>query len=211
MTTIAGVPISVLTDSYKATHFLQYPSASKMVAYGEFRSGYNKDRSDTRFVSYGIRYMIDNYIAKQWTMEDVERASLFFSTHMAPMYTEFPFPKEMFAKFVNENNELGKDSPLIPSRLQDFGFRGCTSVEQSIIGGCAHLLSFSGSDTMSAAYYAQFNLNGGRPVANSIPATEHSVMTAWPTEQEAIENMIKHFGHGTFACVMGSHGYAKVL
>lgn len=38
---------------------------------------------------------------------------------------------------------------------QDFGFRGCTSVEQSIIGGCAHLLSFVGSDTMSAAYYAQ--------------------------------------------------------
>lgn len=27
-----GVPISVLTDSYKATHFLQYPKATKMVA-----------------------------------------------------------------------------------------------------------------------------------------------------------------------------------
>ncbi len=27
-----GVPISVLTDSYKATHFLQYPKAQKMVA-----------------------------------------------------------------------------------------------------------------------------------------------------------------------------------
>jgi len=38
---------------------------------------------------------------------------------------------------------------------QDFGFRGCTSVEQSILGGTAHLLSFTGSDTMSAAYYAQ--------------------------------------------------------
>lgn len=29
----------------------------------------------------------------------------------------------------------------------------------------------------------QFMLNGGRPVGQSIPATEHSVMTAWPTEQ----------------------------
>lgn len=28
----AAVPISVLTDSYKATHFLQYPGAKKMVA-----------------------------------------------------------------------------------------------------------------------------------------------------------------------------------
>jgi hypothetical protein len=26
---------------------------------------------------------------------------------------------------------------------------------------------------MSAAYYAQFVLNGGQPVAQSIPATEH--------------------------------------
>jgi hypothetical protein len=49
----------------------------------------------------------------------------------------------------------GASSPLVPSRLHDFGFRGCTSVEQSVIGGCAHLLSFTGSDTMSAAYYAQ--------------------------------------------------------
>jgi len=71
---------------------------------------------------------------------------------------------------------------LVPSRLHDFGFRGCTCVEQSILGGTAHLLSFTGSDTMSAAYYAQFNLNGGRSVASSIPATEHSVMTSWPTE-----------------------------
>lgn len=26
------IPISVLTDSYKASHFVQYPDASKMVA-----------------------------------------------------------------------------------------------------------------------------------------------------------------------------------
>lgn len=28
------IPISVLTDSYKATHYLQYPGAQKMVAVG---------------------------------------------------------------------------------------------------------------------------------------------------------------------------------
>lgn len=28
-------------------------------------------------------------------------------------------------------------------------------MEQSIIGGCAHLLNFDGTDTMAAAYYAQ--------------------------------------------------------
>ncbi|KAJ9525932.1 hypothetical protein QJQ45_009410 [Haematococcus lacustris] len=202
-------------------------------------------------------------------------------THMAPLYTEFPFPRSIFEQFVKENNgwfpvkiqalpegtvthcrvpvyqvtaegpytplctfletlltmiwypttvatlsrrardvvegsfrrtsDAGSDSPLVASRLHDFGFRGCTSVEQSVIGGCAHLLSFVGTDTLSAAYYAQFHLNGGRPVAQSIPATEHSVMTAWPTERAAIENMIEHFGTGVFACVMDSYDYAKAL
>jgi hypothetical protein len=57
----------------------------------------------------------------------------------------------------------------------------------------------------------QFELNGGRPVASSIPATEHSVMTSWPDERAAIENMIEHFGTGVFACVMDSYDYAAAL
>jgi hypothetical protein len=31
------LPLSVLTDSYKAGHFAQYPAAKLMVAYGEAR------------------------------------------------------------------------------------------------------------------------------------------------------------------------------
>ncbi|GIL51514.1 hypothetical protein Vafri_7487 [Volvox africanus] len=276
-----GVPISVLSDSYKATHFLQYPKAQKMVAYGEFRQGFNKDKTDTRMVSYGIRYLVDNYIAKPWTMEDVEMAEAFYRTHMSPGYTPFPFPRQLFEKFIRENNGFfpvklealpegtciharvpvyqitatgeysplctfletmltmiwyptsvatlsrrsrdvveasfgrtsdgGTSSPLVEGRLVDFGFRGCTSVEQSIIGGCAHLLSFTSSDTMSAAFYAQFKLNGGRPVGQSIPATEHSVMTSWPTEAAAMSNMIDNFGTGIYACVMDSYDYCKAL
>lgn len=48
-------------------------------------------------------------------------------------------------------------------------------------------------------------------MASSIPATEHSVMTSWPTEQAAIENMIRKFGDGIFACVMDSYDYAHAL
>ncbi len=56
----------------------------------------------------------------------------------------------------------------------------------------------------------QFHLNDGEPVAMSIPATEHSVMTAWRTEREALENMIDQFGMGIFACVMDSYDYVEV-
>jgi len=64
---------------------------------------------------------------------------------------------------------------------------------------------------MSAGYYAQFELNHGTPVASSIPATEHSVMTAWDTEQEAMETMLDRFGDGTFATVMDSYDYSRAL
>jgi nicotinamide phosphoribosyltransferase len=119
--------------------------------------------------------------------------------------------RDIVEGFFDKTCENGKASVLVESRLHDFGFRGCTSVEQSIIGGCAHLLNFVGSDTMSAAFYAQFELNGGKAVAQSIPATEHSVMTSWPNEKAAIDNMISHYGNGLFACVMDSYDYANAL
>uniref|UniRef100_A0A383W1M1 Nicotinamide phosphoribosyltransferase n=1 Tax=Tetradesmus obliquus TaxID=3088 RepID=A0A383W1M1_TETOB len=270
-----------MTDSYKASHFLQYPTSKKMVAYGEFRTGYNKDEQDSRILVYGLRYILENYVMRPWTADDVEKADIFFKTHMAPGHTSFPFPKDLYMKFVVENNgyfpvkiqalqdgtcvhahvpvyqitaedeyaplctfletlltmmwypttvatlsrrardiiaaafeasaDGGAASPLLPSRLHDFGFRGCTTMEQSVLGGCAHLINFDGSDTMSAAYYAQFHLNGGRPVGMSIPATEHSVMTCWPDERAAIFNMIEHFGAGCFATVMDSYDYGAAL
>ena len=64
---------------------------------------------------------------------------------------------------------------------------------------------------MSAAYYAQFHLNNGSPVGSSIPATEHSVMTSYLTEKQAMEHMIKQFGSGVFAIVMDSYDYAAAL
>jgi len=211
----------------------------------------------------------------------VEKIDLFYRTHNVA-FTQYPFPKDLFLRFVRENDgyfpvkieslpegtvavahtpvyqitaegdysrlvtfletiltqvwypttvatlsrrtrdiveeafKKSVDEPLmflLDSRLHDFGFRGCTCVEQSILGGTAHLLNFGGSDTMSACYYAQFALNRGRPVATSIPATEHSVMTSWPNEKAAMQNMIKHFGgeNKVFACVMDSYDYKNAL
>eukprot|EP00955_Chlamydomonas_euryale_P114302 366268-Chlamydomonas_euryale.AAC.2 len=51
-----------------------YPRAQ----YGEFRSGFDKDKEDTRMLFYGIRYIVEEYVSKQWTMEDVERADQFY-------------------------------------------------------------------------------------------------------------------------------------
>ncbi|KCV67774.1 hypothetical protein H696_05717 [Fonticula alba] len=100
---------------------------------------------------------------------------------------------------------------LVPSRLHDFGFRGCTSVEQTIIGGTAHLLNFEGTDNVSAAYFAQYALNDGHFAGVSIPATEHSVMTSFETEKAAMLHMIETFGSSIFAVVMDSLDYGRAL
>jgi nicotinamide phosphoribosyltransferase len=50
---------AIMSDSYKATHFLMYPDATQMSAYGGFRKPY-PDMNDNRFVFYGIRYIIEN-------------------------------------------------------------------------------------------------------------------------------------------------------
>ena len=46
--------------------------------YGEFRSGFDRDTEDTRMVVYGIRYLLETYLHRQWTVEDVEKADKFY-------------------------------------------------------------------------------------------------------------------------------------
>lgn len=104
-----------------------------------------------------------------------------------------------------------KDAWLLNSRLHDFGYRGVSSEESAVLGGMAHLVNFEGTDTMSAAFYAQKYYNGGKPVATSIPATEHSVMMSWKTESDAIGNMVEVFGKSIFACVMDTYDYDNAI
>ena len=61
------------------------------------------DEVDTRVVVYGIRYIVENFLEKRWTMADVELAAHFYSTHGA-LGAEFPFPRHLFEKFVLEND-----------------------------------------------------------------------------------------------------------
>jgi len=275
---ISEIPAAVLSDSYKAGHPSQYPdNVIQMSAYGEFRKPMFDH--DYRCVYFGGRYYTETFLNRQWTMEEMDQAADFFSTHNVP-FTPYPFPEELFRKFVRENDgyfpvkvEMIPDGtvlyPHVPvyqitasgeyaklvtfletiltmvwhpsnvatlaaharsriqaafdrtvekenhwkidSRLHDFGFRGTSSIESAVLGGMGHLLSFQGSDTMAAAYYAQYAYNGGKPVAMSIPATEHSVMTSWPDELSAVRNMFEKFPGGLLATVGDSYDWNKFL
>jgi hypothetical protein len=46
--------------------------------YGEFRSGYGGDTGDTRIVLYGVRYILENFLLRRWSQEDVDRSDKFY-------------------------------------------------------------------------------------------------------------------------------------
>jgi len=90
-------------------------------------------------------------------------------------------------------------------KLQDFGFRGVSSVESAAIGGAGHLVNFLGSDTMVA--YMCAHKYYGEPMAGfSIPASEHSTITSWTRgkELDAFKNMLTVYPTGLVACVSDS-------
>lgn len=103
----------------------------------------------------------------------------------------------------------GTDGPEnLAYRLHDFGYRGSTSYESSAIGGAAHLVNFRGTDTLSALELVDeyYNDRSGVAAGHSIPAAEHSTITAWGEENEegAYWNMLTQFPEGLVAVVSDS-------
>ena len=64
-----------------------------------------------------------------------------------------------------------------------------------LVGACAHLTSFYGTDTVSGCILAYNYYLATEMAASSIPASEHSTMVSWTRkrEREAYENMLGLF------------------
>lgn len=72
------------TDSYKASHWLQYPQGTtKVFSYLESRGG---RYGQTLF--FGLQYIMKEYLTKLVTVEMVEQAEKFFKLHGEPFNTE---------------------------------------------------------------------------------------------------------------------------
>ncbi len=82
-------------------------------------------------------------------------------------------------------------------KLHDFGARGVSSQESAALGGLGHLVNFAGTDNLAALVGASRWYGMDQELAGfSIPAAEHSTMTAWGREHEAdaYANMVAQFG-----------------
>lgn len=100
---------------------------------------------------------------------------------------------------------------LVGFVLNDFGFRGVSSVQSAKIGGSAHLVNFRGSDTIVASKLIQDIYNTDTVYGLSIPATEHSIMTlkGEEGEEELMELVLRTFPTGIVACVSDSFNIFK--
>lgn len=70
------------TDSYKASHYLQYPpNTSSMFSYIESRGS---DEGYEKTVFFGLQYFLKAYLTYRVTPEDVEEAKEFYALHGEP-------------------------------------------------------------------------------------------------------------------------------
>jgi nicotinamide phosphoribosyltransferase len=243
------------TDSYKASHWIQYPpNTTRTFFYLESRG---TERSWENTVFFGLQYILKRYFLNKINQEMVEEARQVITAHGLPfnydgwsrlvekydgklplriravpegsviplrnalmtvettddeffwlagwfetqlMRIWYPITVATQSYYIRKDiyrflQETADDPDAeIPFKLHDFGSRGVSSQETAAIGGAAHLVNFQGTDTMAALLLHREFYNA--PMAGfSIPAAEHSTMTAWgqECEAEAYRNMLKQF------------------
>ena len=256
------------TDSYKASHFLQYPAGTQVVSsYIESRGG---QFPQTLF--FGLQAFIKEYLLKPVTTADIDEAEALFAAHGVPFFRQgweqivqqhdgfLPIeiqalPEGMVVptsnalvqirntdpqafwltsyletallravwypttvatlswqvkQSIRQALETTCDNPAneLPFKLHDFGARGVSSHESAALGGMAHLVNFMGGDTVVALLAAR-KYYGADMAGFSIPAAEHSTITAWGREGEAdaYANMLQQFGQAGKLLAVVSDSY----
>ena len=240
------------TDSYKTSHWLQYPPGTQAVfSYIEARGG-----SLPYTVFFGLQALLKEYFTEPVTADDVALAAEVCASHGVPFhregwqhivqahggrlplriravpegtvvpvnhalvtventdpacwwltsYVETALLRVWYPTTVATHSHATRrligdalartgDPAGLPFKLHDFGARGVSSLESAMLGGMAHLVNFQGTDTMTALLGARTYY--GEPMAGfSIPAAEHSTITAWGRggEVDAYRNMLRQFG-----------------
>ncbi|HET9819382.1 MAG TPA: nicotinate phosphoribosyltransferase [Rhodanobacteraceae bacterium] len=255
------------TDSYKASHWLQYPpGVDATFFYLESRGGVYE-----RTLFFGLQSILKEYLSRPVTAAMIDEAKTFFAAHgepfneagwqhvveahggklplriravaegtvvpthqtlmtiestcpdcfWVPSYVEtllmrvwYPITVATISWHVKqtlrEYLDKTSDDPAgqVPFKLHDFGSRGVSSAESAALGGMAHLVNFRGTDTVLGVLAAR-EYYGEDMAGVSIPASEHSTITAWGREREldAYRNMLRQFAKpgSVVACVSDSY------
>jgi len=128
--------------------------------------------------------------------------------------TAYQYAK-VFTAYANET--VGSDHSFIPWQGHDFSFRGMSGVEDALLSGAGHLLSFAGTDTIPAIDFLEEYYNADcekELVGGSVAATEHSVMCMGTqnNEIETFERLIMDiYPKGIVSIVSDTWDFWKVI
>jgi nicotinamide phosphoribosyltransferase len=107
-----------------------------------------------------------------------------------------------------------EEKDALPFMLHDFGYRGATGDEAAARGGAAHLINFVGTDTLVGMELALSEYAAApESLAFSVPATEHSVMTALGRDGEfkVVQKLFKDYPTGILSIVIDSYDTYKFV
>ena len=118
----------------------------------------------------------------------------------------------------------GTDPEFVPWQGHDFSFRGMSGIFDAAQSGAGHLLSFTGTDTISAIDYLEDYYGGTGLIGGSVPASEHSVSCAGSAcdsldlahvevgELEYFRRMIEDlYPSGIVSCVADTYDFFRVV
>lgn len=257
--------IILASDSYKQSHFLQYPPEARAIsAYVEARP----NPFSARLIFLGLQTWLIDKLGKPVTHADIDEAEAICAAHGVPfnragwaaivdrhggwlpleiralpegmvvptgmplvelVNTDPDFPwlttfvetallravwypstvatlSAQCRAVIGAGLEQSSDDPAgqLPFKLHDFGARGVSSGESAGLGGMAHLVNFMGTDTMEGLLAARRYYDADMP-GFSIPAAEHSTITSWGRDREAVayRNLLDRFdGEGKVVAVV---------
>lgn len=260
-------------DSYKVSHWLQYPPQTEYISYYiEARSG------ELDVLMFGLQAFIKEYLAKPISQQDIDEAEQVLVAH------GLPFNRAGWEKLLHKHQgwlplriEAVPEGTILPVsnvvcqitntdpeffwlagyietallraiwypstvasisyackqkirqallqssddlsglefQLHDFGARGASSLETVALGSLAHLVNFKGTDSISALLAASRWYQAKSVPAFSIPAAEHSTITAWGKDREidAYNNLVDQFSgeNKIYAVVSDSYNLWNVV
>lgn len=114
-------------------------------------------------------------------IESVMSTIIWMPITSATIAAEYRRILDNYAKITVGNTDF------VQWQAHDFSFRGMAGVEACMLSGAAHLLSFTGTDTIPAIYFLEkyYQANVEKEiVGSSVVATEHAIMMAGEKENE---------------------------
>lgn len=175
-------PNAVAVDHLEALHDLGYlPLHIKSIEEGS--------RVNLKVPVLTVTNTIPKFFWLPGYLETVLSADLWKPSTTATIAYEY---RELLEKFADKT---GAPEEFVPLQGHDFSARGMSGRHDAALSGMGHLLSFVGSDTVSAIVAAEhfYGANVEKELVGcSIPASEHSTMTfAGPEgEYETIKRLI---------------------